>query len=56
MDLVPAAERMAARAVLRCGQGVLLLAPDVETEEAVRVPLLALAKADEGGGVIVGHA
>ena len=56
LDLVPAAERMAARAVLQCGQAVLLLSPDVETEKAIRVPLLALAEADEGGGVLVGHA
>lgn len=56
LDLVPAAERMAARAVPRCGQGVLLLAPDAESEEAVRVALLALAEADKGGGELVGHA
>ena len=56
LNLVPAGERLAARAVLRCGQGVLLLAPDAETKEAVRVALLALAEADEGGAVLVGHA
>ena len=56
LDLVPAAERMAARAVLRCGQGVLLLAPDTRTEEAMRIALLELVEADEAGGVMVGHA
>ena len=56
LDLVPAPERMAVRAVLLCGQGVLLLAPDTETEEAVRVALLSLAEADENSGDLVGHA
>ena len=56
LDLVPAAERMAARAVLRCGQGVLLLAPDAETEKVLRIALLALAEGDERGGEVIGHA
>ena len=56
LDLVPAAERIAARAVLRCGQGVLLLAPDIQTKEALRVALLALAATDENSGKLVGHA
>ena len=38
LDRVPAAERIAACAVLRCGQSVLLLAPNAETEETVWVP------------------
>ncbi len=56
LDLVPAAERMAARAVLGCGLGILLLAPDADTEKALRVALLVLAEADENSGAPVGHA
>ena len=56
LDGVPSVEQQAARAVLRCGQAVLLLAPDEQTEEAVREALLTMTAADEESGERFGHA
>ncbi len=56
LDRVPAGERKAALTVLRRGQGMLLLAPDPETERAMREALLALTEGDDGDGELVGHA
>ncbi len=53
---LPARERMAARAVLRSGQAILLLAPDSRTEADVRKSLLNLIEVDGVGDALFGHA
>ena len=53
---IPARERYAARAVMRCGMAVLLLAPDADTEASVRAGLLGLIDADDTPLGRFGHA
>jgi hypothetical protein len=56
LERLPAKERLAAHSVLRCGQAVLLLAPDRRTEELIRKSLLALLDADDARDGQSGHA
>ncbi len=55
-EMIPTAERQAARSMLRVGMSIMLLAPDAATEARVRSDLLALCDQDETPQGRFGHA
>ena len=55
-DQVPPAERQAARAMMREGMAILVLAPDAATETSIRIMLLDMLNADETPAGWCGHA